>query len=276
MVTRRLYPAILLSVLLLAACEDSETTNAAVESSSDTVATTPGDTLSDNAVSGENTILVLGNSIAAGYGLSQGQAFPALLQHKVDSLGWGYNVINAGLSGETSAGGLRRINWLLRQPIDVLILELGGNDGLRGIKPEVTRKNLAAIIDTTRTRYPGARILLTGMQLPPNLGHEYTEQFRQIYPTLAKTKDISLVPFLLEGVGGIDSLNQDDGIHPTAEGQRIVAQNVWRELKPILRTLHAEPTAQAAGCTAGDSLSPVNRKALASAPGPAMKAGCIQ
>ena len=277
MITRRLYPAILLSVLLLAACESSETTNAAVESPPDTVvAAAPGDTLSNNAVTGEQAVLVLGNSIAAGYGLSQGKAFPALLQQKIDSLGWNYNVINAGLSGETSAGGLRRIDWLLRQPIDVLILELGGNDGLRGIKPEVTRKNLAAIIDTTRIRYPDARILLTGMQLPPNLGHEYTEQFRQIYPTLADTKNVSLVPFLLEGVGGIDSLNQDDGIHPTAEGQRIVAQNVWRKLKPLLHTLQTEPTAQAIDCTVGDSLSAVNPKALASASKPSMKAGCAQ
>ena len=276
MITRRLYPAILLSVLLLAACESNETTNAAVESSPDTVDAAPGDALSNHARAGEHAILVLGNSIAAGYGLSQGQAFPALLQHKIDSMGWNYNVVNAGLSGETSAGGLRRIDWLLRQPIDVLILELGGNDGLRGIKPAVTRENLAAIIDTTRIRYPEARILLTGMQLPPNLGHEYTEQFRQIYPTLADTKDVSLVPFLLEGVGGIDSLNQDDGIHPTAKGQRIVAQNVWRKLKPLLHTLQSKPTAQAIDCTAGDSLSAVDPKVLASASGRGMMAGCAQ
>ncbi|WP_245772044.1 arylesterase [Rhodothermus profundi] len=179
-------------------------------------------------------MLVLGNSLAAGYGLSPDEAFPAILQRKVDSLGWPVRILNAGLSGETSAGGLRRIDWLLRERIDVLILELGANDGLRGIDPEVTRQNLQGIIDKVRARYPEADIILAGMQLPPNLGPAYTAAFRALYPELARANNAYLIPFLLEGVGGVPELNQADGIHPTAEGQRIVAENVWRVLRPVL------------------------------------------
>lgn len=183
------------------------------------------------------TILVLGNSLAAGYGLDPSQAFPALLQEKIDELGWDFEVINAGLSGETTAGGLRRIDWLLRSPVDVLILELGGNDGLRGIPPEVTRDNLRAIVKKTRERYPDVQIILAGMQVPPNLGETYTSAFRDLYPELAREESLHLVPFLLEGVGGVPDLNQPDGIHPTARGQQIVAENVWKVLKPVLETL---------------------------------------
>jgi len=190
-------------------------------------------------------VLVLGNSLAAGYGLSPDEAFPALLQRKVDSLGWPVRIINAGLSGETSAGGLRRIDWLLRERIDVLILELGANDGLRGIDPEVTRRNLQGIIDRVRARYPDADIILAGMQLPPNLGPDYTAAFRAIYPELARANDAHLIPFLLEGVGGVPELNQADGIHPTAEGQRIVAENVWRVLRPVLERQLSRPTRNA-------------------------------
>ncbi len=181
-----------------------------------------------------DVILVLGNSIAAGYGLDPQQAFPALLQERVDSLGWDYEVINAGLSGETTAGGLRRLEWLLQSPVDVLVIELGGNDGLRGLPTETTRDNLARMIDLARERSSGVSIILTGMQMPPNLGADYTERFREIYIELAREKDVALVPFLLEGVGGVARLNQPDGIHPTAEGQRIVAGNVWKTLRPLL------------------------------------------
>ncbi|WP_245846145.1 arylesterase [Longibacter salinarum] len=185
-------------------------------------------------------MLVLGNSIAAGLGLADPgrQSFPARLQQKVDSLGWNVRVRNAGESGMTSAGGLQRIDWLLQQPVDVLVLELGGNDGLRGVDPTATTKNLTAIIDSTFSRYPDARVILAGMQIPPNLGPQYTQRFRDIYPSIASQYDrVSLIPFVLEGVGGVDSLMQDDGIHPTIEGQRYVASNVWNVLRPVLENM---------------------------------------
>lgn len=186
------------------------------------------------------TVLVLGNSIAAGHGLAPSQAFPALLQQKADSAGWAVKVVNAGVSGETTAGGLRRLEWHLRQRIDVLVVELGGNDGLRGTPLVATRRNLQAIIDSTRGRYPKADVVLTGMQIPPNMGSDYTERFRDLYPELAEANDVMLVPFLLEDVGGRPEMNQPDGIHPTAEGQQIVAQNVWEVLAPLLRARQEE------------------------------------
>lgn len=187
------------------------------------------------------TILILGNSLAAGLGLDPEQAFPALLQQKIDSLGWPFEVVNAGLSGETSAGGLRRIDWLLRRPIDVLVLELGANDGLRGIPPEVTKANLQAIIDKVRAANPDVHIVLAGMQAPPNLGEAFTASFRDLFPALARENDAALIPFLLEGVAGIPELNQADGIHPTAEGHRIIAETVWRTLRPLLEAMLANP-----------------------------------
>ncbi len=181
------------------------------------------------------TILFLGNSLSAGYGLEPEQAFPALIQQKIDSLGWPFYVVNAGLSGETSSGGLRRINWLLQQRIDILVLELGGNDALRGIDLKVTHKSLQGIIDKTIKKYPKTKIVLAGMQAPPNLGPDYSNQFRKIYPDLAKKNQARLIPFLLEGVGGVPKLNQADQIHPTAAGHRILAENVWRVIKPLLK-----------------------------------------
>ncbi|MFQ5629762.1 MAG: arylesterase [bacterium] len=180
------------------------------------------------------TILIFGNSLTAGYGLDPSQAFPALLQQKIDSLDWHFRVIGAGLSGETSAGGLRRIDWILRRNIDVLILELGGNDGLRGISLEDTEKNLQAIIDKTQKAYQDVKIILAGMQVPPNLGPEYTTEFQSIYPALAKQYGAALIPFLLEGVGGIPELNLADRIHPNIEGHKIVAENVWKVLEKVL------------------------------------------
>ena len=177
------------------------------------------------------TILFFGNSLTAGYGIDPSEAFPALIQNKIDSLKLHYKVINAGVSGETSAGGKGRIGWILRQPVDIFILELGGNDGLRGIPLSETKKNLQAIIDSVRSKYPAATLVLAGMQIPPNLGQEYTETFKSIYPELAAKNNIALVPFLLQGVGGDPKLNQPDGIHPTAEGAKIVAENVWKVLK---------------------------------------------
>jgi acyl-CoA thioesterase I len=179
-------------------------------------------------------VLVLGDSLAAGYGLDPSEAFPALLQDKLDALGWPDKVVNAGVSGDTTAGGLRRLDWLLRQKVDVLLLELGGNDGLRGIQPEATRANLQAIIDRARQKYPRVQVIVTGMRMPPNLGAEYVDKFAKIFPGLARENKTQLVPFLLEGVGGRSELNQADRIHPTAAGQKILAENVWRVLKPLL------------------------------------------
>jgi len=188
----------------------------------------------------ERTILFFGDSITAGYGIAKEDAFPALIQHKIDSLGWNFEVINGGLSGETSAGGLRRIDWLMQNKVDVLVLELGGNDGLRGIDPAETNRNLSAIIQKARQNNPDIKIILAGMQVPPNLGEQYVSAFRQIYPTVAKQKNVELIPFILKGVGGVDSLNQDDGIHPTEEGHKIIAETVWEQLKPLLRGIKAK------------------------------------
>ena len=181
------------------------------------------------------TIVVLGDSIAAGYGVDPSEAYPALLQNKIDSAGLHFTVINAGVSGDTTADGLNRINWLLRRPIDVLILELGGNDGLRGFPVATIQTNLQMIIDRVKQKYPHVQIVIAGMRMPPNLGEAYTTAYQNIFPALAKNNHAALVPFLLEDVGGKPELNQPDHIHPTAAGHRIVAENVWKVLKPVLR-----------------------------------------
>ena len=190
------------------------------------------------AASEPKAILFLGNSLAAGYGLDATQAFPALIQNRIDSLGWNFKVINAGQSGDTSSGGLRRIDWLLRREFHVLVLELGINDGLRGIPVDVTRQNLQAIINRTKNRYPGVKVVLAGMQVPPNMGGDYVASFRAIFPQLAKKNGAQLIPFLLEGVGGNPKLNLPDGIHPSVEGHKIVAENVWKVLEPLLRSMN--------------------------------------
>ena len=179
-------------------------------------------------------ILFLGNSLTAGYGIDPSKAFPALIQKKIDSLGLAYKAINAGLSGETSAGGLRRIPWLLKRKVDILILELGANDGLRGVAVKETQKNLQAIIEVTQRKYPDVKIVIAGMQVPPNIGKAYTARFKSIFIELAKFNHATLIPFLLGGVGGKPELNLPDGIHPTAAGHRIIAENVWEIIKPIL------------------------------------------
>ena len=180
------------------------------------------------------TLVFFGDSITAGNGLDPDNAFPALIQRKLDAAGRPWRVVNAGLSGETTAGGLRRLDWVLRQPADIFVLELGGNDGLRGIPLESSRSNLQAMIERIRAKYPPAIIVLAGMQIPTNLGPDYTSQFAAMYPELARKNHTALIPFLLEGVGGVPSLNQADGIHPTAEGHKIVAETVWRTLQPLL------------------------------------------
>ena len=179
-------------------------------------------------------IVVLGDSIAAGFGVEPEEAYPALIQEKIESAGLNFKVTNAGLSGDTSAGGLRRIDWLLRQKIDVLVLELGGNDGLRGIAPETTSTNLQGIIDKVRASNPETKILIAGMEMPGSMGQDYTTRFRKVFSGLAEKNKVALLPFLLEGVGGKPELNQPDRIHPTAQGHKIVAENVWKALKPLL------------------------------------------
>ncbi len=180
------------------------------------------------------TILFLGDSLTAGYGLDPEEAYPAIIEGKLEKSGLPYWCINGSVSGDTTAGGLRRINWLLRRPVDILILALGANDGLRGIEIENTRENLQAIIDRVREENPKVEILLAGMQLPPNMGEEYTNSFRRIYPRLAQNNNVQLIPFLLEGVAAVADLNQSDGIHPNAEGQQIVAKTVWTYLEELL------------------------------------------
>jgi len=189
------------------------------------------------AATPQKVILFVGDSITAGYGLEPEQAYPAIIQEKIDAKSWQFKVVNAGQSGDTSAGGLNRMNWLLKNRVDVLVLELGGNDGLRGLPVETTRKNLQAIIDRTRARYPSAKIVLAGMMVPPNMGRDYGQKFAAIFPELAKKNNAALIPFVLEKVGGVRELNLPDGIHPTAKGHEIVANNVWKVLEPVLRSL---------------------------------------
>jgi acyl-CoA thioesterase-1 len=180
------------------------------------------------------TVLFYGDSITAGYGVDPDEAYPALIQKKIDDAKLPWRVVNAGLSGETTAGGLRRLDWILRQKVDVLVIELGGNDGLRGIAVDVTRTNLETMIENVRTKYPDAKVVLAGMQMPTNMGADYTRAFAGVYPEVAKKQHAVLIPFLLEGVGGIPELNQPDGIHPTAIGHAKVAENVWKVLLPLL------------------------------------------
>jgi acyl-CoA thioesterase I len=181
------------------------------------------------------TVVFLGTSLTAGFGLEPEEAYPALLQGKIDSAGLNYRVVNAGVSGETSAGARRRIDWLLREPVSVLIVETGANDGLRGLPPDSLRANIQAILDRARGLRPAPRLVLIGMKIPPNYGQAYSRQFEAIYHELAKANDTELVPFLLQDVGGVAALNQSDGVHPTAQGQRRMAETVWRVLEPVLR-----------------------------------------
>jgi acyl-CoA thioesterase-1 len=198
------------------------------------------------AENGRRTVLVLGDSIAAGFGLEADQAFPRVLQRKIDAARLSADVINAGVSGDTSAGGLRRIDWQLKRPCDVLILELGGNDGLRGLSVTDLQQNLQAIIDRAQAKYPRIEILVAGMQMPPNLGPDYARSFQQAFVTVAQKNHATLIPFLLEGVGGVPELNLPDRIHPTPEGHKIVAENVWKVLEPVLRKMDSRSPASSA------------------------------
>ena len=182
----------------------------------------------------QKNILIFGDSITAGYGVDPEQAFPSILQQKIDSTGLHFKVINGGLSGETSAGGLRRISWVLQRKVDIMILELGGNDGLRGIELQSTKNNLQQIITTAQTKDPDIQIIIAGMQVPPNLGIEYTNEFVNLYIDLAEENNLPLIPLILDAVGGYEEFMQPDKIHPNAEGHLIVAETVWKTLFPII------------------------------------------
>jgi len=182
----------------------------------------------------EPTIVFLGTSLTAGLGLDPDSAYPALLQQRIDAAGLNLRVVNAGVSGESSAGALRRIDWILRQRPWMIVIETGANDGLRGQDPDSVRANIQAIIDRIRATTPHSRIVLAGMEAMPNLGADYVRRFRGIYPELSRANGVPLIPFLLDGVAGVDSLNQQDGIHPNAAGARLAAENAWRVLGPLL------------------------------------------
>jgi acyl-CoA thioesterase I len=195
----------------------------------------PATTTPPTPTSHRPSVLFLGTSLTAGLGIDPEQAYPALIQRKIDSAGLNYRVINAGVSGETSAGALRRVDWLFREPISVLVVETGANDGLRGLSPDSLRANIQAIFDRARQLRPPPKLVLLGMRVPPNYGRSYSQRFQAIYPELARANHAALVPFLLQGVGGLAQLNQSDGIHPTAEGQQKLAASVWEVLEPVLR-----------------------------------------
>lgn len=189
-----------------------------------------------SASSEDPAIVILGTSLTAGFGLADpDQSYPSELQRIIDSAGFHYHVVNAGVSGESSAGALRRIGWVLSKPPAVLIIETGANDGLRGQSTDSLRQNIAEIVDSARRLAPGAQLVLAGMEAMPNLGFTYVQRFHAVYPSLAASEHIPLVPFLLKGVAGVDTLNQPDGIHPNPAGARIVARNVWNVLQPLLR-----------------------------------------
>lgn len=185
------------------------------------------------------TVLFFGDSVTAGYGLDPQEAYPARIQEKINNAELNFKAVNGGLSGETSAGGLRRINWMLKKPIRILVLALGSNDGLRGLDPSVTKLNLQAIIEITKQYYPRAEIMIAGLKAPPNMGNGYTKNFETIFTELAEVNNAVLIPFLLEDVAGIDTLNQADGIHPNVEGQHILAETVWKYLRPLLAEINA-------------------------------------
>lgn len=187
------------------------------------------------ATSTTKKIIVFGDSLTAGYGLEDvNDAFPGIIQNKIEALELSYSIVNSGVSGETTSGGKNRIDWVLKDEPSIFILELGANDGLRGVPLNQTKENLQAIIDAVKKKYPNTKIVLAGMQLPPNMGQEYTTEFKNMFPVLAQKNDTYLIPFLLENVGGVAALNQTDGIHPTKEGHEILATNVWQVLKPLL------------------------------------------
>jgi acyl-CoA thioesterase-1 len=238
-IMRRIIAGLLLAALTACAEPATDSMPAA-----DTVATDPPapPAASDPAAAGRS-VLFVGTSLTAGYGVGGDVAYPAVIQQLIDSAGLPFRVVNAGISGETSAGGLRRIDWSLQQPTDVLVLELGANDALRGHDPAEMEKNLDAILSRARDAWPDIALVLVGMEAPPNLGAGYVTRFRSVFSDLAREYDAALVPFLLEGVAAVPSLNIDDGIHPNIDGHRILARTVWSTLEPVLRRRAALPGA---------------------------------
>lgn len=222
-----------LALVLLPACGGGASGAEGAGAAADSVtAAAPAD--SNPAAPANRSLVFLGTSLTAGLGLDPDSAYPALIQRKVDSAGLRYTVVNAGQSGESSAGALRRMDWILRQRPAVLVIETGANDGLRGQEPDSTRANIQAMVDRARAQSPDTKVVLAPMEAMPNLGQDYVRRFRAIFPAVAGANGIPLLPFILEGVGGVDSLNQQDGIHPNEAGARLVAANVWRGLRPVL------------------------------------------
>jgi acyl-CoA thioesterase-1 len=229
------YLFILSLLSLFFSCSNSKNEKSgnseSIEAQKDSIGITSIDTTQKKQI-----IVFLGNSLTAGYGLDVSEAFPSLIQNKLDSTGINAKVINAGISGETTASGKSRLAWVIKDGVDVFVLELGANDGLRGIPTEETEKNLSEMIDYVRAKSPNARILLTGMLVPPNMGETYTKYFKEVFAKVAKDKKTAFMPFLLEGVAGESNLNQKDGIHPTKEGHQIIANNLWKYLLPLVTT----------------------------------------
>ena len=211
-----------------AACSDRQAADPAVPASAGAPAAAPAPPV----VSATPRIVCLGDSLTAGLGVSLADAYPAQLAARLRSAGLNYDVVNAGVSGDTSAGGVRRLDWSMTGDVHVLVVALGANDGLRGLPPKDLRANLARIIEAAQARQ--VRVVLAGMEAPPNFGATYTREFRDVYRELARTYDVVLVPFLLDGVAGVPNLNQADGIHPTAEGQRVIAATIWRAVAPLV------------------------------------------
>lgn len=247
---RRAACAVILTLIAAAAsCTSDGRPSAGTPQS--TTPTTPALASRDSgAGAARPTVLILGTSLTAGLGLDPDDAYPALLQRKIDSAGLPFRVVNAGLSGETSAGALRRVPWLLRQPIDVLVLETGANDALRGLAVDSTRAHIVGIIRAVRQADPHAAICLVQMEAPPNLGPQYTRAFDAMYPAVAREEHVTLLPFLLQGVAGHPSLNQADGLHPNVEGERLVAATVWKGLAPVLRARAAGEPGPSSAVTA--------------------------
>lgn len=213
-------------IILIAACNGNKKTEPTESAKSEH---------KETVKKGKKTILFFGNSLTAGYGLDDpSKSFASLTQKRIDSLDLDYKVVNGGVSGETTAGGNSRVDWILKQTVDVFVLELGGNDGLRGIPVSETKKNLQSILDKVKAKYPDAKLVLAGMQMPPSMGKKYTTEFKDVYTDIASANKLTLIPFLLQGVGGEAKLNQQDGIHPSVEGHKIVAETVWKYLKDIL------------------------------------------
>ncbi len=223
---------LILSIISMFSCKEA-TTSEVITSNQPVIAESTE--MSSKIESKKKTILFFGDSLTAGYGLDEDESFPALIQDRIDSLGRPYEVINGGLSGETSAGGKGRIDWVLNKPVDVFVLELGANDMLRGLDLNETEKNLRAILDVVKSKSPEAKLVIAGMEAPPNMGSDYTSKFRSIFSEIAKEYNAALIPFLLEGVAGIPDLNLADGKHPNSIGQKIVRDNVWKIINAFIK-----------------------------------------